>query len=275
MLNISYKALLSFSLCLFIYSAPSFATGPRVAPSVFTSNIAYLYTSDFPPFISSKTENQGLLIEIINTVLKSSNITGEVNILPSKNMAKYYFSQENALAIIGYDFNFSKKTQQKSIFVPILSIDEYYYYHASTQQDLKWQGELSSLKNKVYGTTKGNNIAKYKAAGITIKYGRLHNLLQKMKNNQVDFIKSPQLTLNAALHAYFPQEQSAFIKMEAKAAESVLGITFNKQHADGNESAEKFKQGLQKIIASGEFNSILQGYLGNDVDVSPYLKHLK
>jgi len=275
MLNINYKARLSFLLCLCVYSAPSFATGPRVAPSLFTSNTAFLYTSDFPPFISSKAENQGLLIEIINTVLKSSDITAEVNILPSKNMAKYYFSQENALAIIGYDFNFSKQTQQKSIFIPILSIDEYYYTHASVQQKFKWNGKLSSFKNKVYGTTKGNNVEKYKAAGIKVKYGRLHNLLQKMQKGQVDFIKSPQLTLNAELHTDFPQQQSAFIKMETKAAESVLGIAFNTQHADGKQSAEKFKQGLQKIITSAEFNSILQGYLGSEVDVKPYLKHLK
>jgi len=269
------KAPLSFLLCLCIYSAPSFATGPRVAPSLFANNTQYLYASDFPPFISSQAENKGVLIEIINTVLKSSDISAEVNILPSKTMAQYYFSQENALAIIGYDFNFSKQSQQKSMFVPILSIDEYYYTYAPVQQELKWDGELSSFKNKVYGTTKGNDVAKYKAAGIKVKYGRLASLLQKMKNGQVDFIKSPQLSLNNALDKHFPQQQSAFIKMEAKAIESVLGIAFNTQHADGKQSAEKFKQGLQKIIASGELNSILHGYLGNEVNASPYLKHLK
>jgi len=265
--------LLAFLLSLSTYSTSSFATGPRVKPSIFLDDTNQLYTVNLPPFINSKTGGRGLLLEIINTILKAENITGKINILPSKNMTQYYFSQENALAIIGHDFNFSKKTQQKSIFIPILSVDEYYYTHASAKQEIQWQGELASFKNKVFGTSKGNNISQYKAAGIHIKYGRMHTLLQKMKTGQIDFIKSSQLSFNAALNDYFPKEQQAFIKLEPKASETSLGIVFNNQHADGKKSAEKFKTGLNKIITNGELTRILQKHLGHDTQLEPYLQH--
>jgi len=265
--------LLAFLLCLSTYSASSFATGPRVKPSLFLDDTNQLYTVNLPPFINSKTKERGLLLEIINTVLKVENISGTINILPSKNMTKYYFSQENALAIIGHDFNFSKKTQQKSIFIPILSVDEYYYTHASVKQSIPWQGKLTDFKNKVFGTIKGNNITQYKAAGIKIKYGRLPTLLQKMQRGQIDFIKLPQLSFNTALNNFSAKEQQAFIKLEPKASATNLGIVFNKQHAEGNQSAEKFKSGLNKIITNGELAKILQKHLGHNVPLESYLKY--
>jgi len=270
-----YHVLVSALLCSFIYSTTSFATGPRVAPSLFVSNENQLYTLDLPPFISTKSEGHGLLFEIINTVLEAKKIAGNINILPSKNMAKYYFSQENALAIIGYNFNLNKEAQKHAIVVPILSIDEYYFFYQSpNEQSIQWNGELSSLKNKVYGTDKGGGVKKYQTVGIDVKYGRLYALLNKMQKNKVDFIKVPQLTMNIILEQNFPNEKHLFTKVQPKAGEINLGVIFNKRHPDGKISAEKFKVGLSEIIANGQFKAILQKHLGSDVMVEPYLRYL-
>ena len=128
-MKINAQILLSCLLCLITYSNKSLATGPRVAPNLFVTNVNQLYALELPPFISSKAKNHGVLLELIGSILKTEEIAGEINILPSLNMAKYYFAQEDALAIIGHDFNLAKEQQKKAIFIPVLSLDEYYFYY--------------------------------------------------------------------------------------------------------------------------------------------------
>ena len=269
------KLFWSFVFCLVMYSSTSFATGPRVAPSLFVANVNQVHAMEFPPFISSSAKDQGLLIELIKRVLKAEKIAGDINVLPSQNMIKYYFSRENALAMIGHDFNLNKSEQKKALFIPVLSTDEYYFsYNSAERAALNWNGKLSSFQDKTYGTNKGASVKKYKAAGIKIKYARLQALLKKMQNQEVDFIREPELTVQTLTEQYMPNEKHLFVRLEPKAGEILLGIVFNAEHPDGRGSAKKFKQGLNKIIANGEFKSILQKHLGDDANILPYIKHL-
>lgn len=273
-MKINYQILLSCLLGLITYSNTSLATGPRVAANLFVTNVNQFYALELPPFISSKAKNYGMLFELIESILKTEEIAGEINILPSLNMAKYYFTQEDALAIVGHDFNLAKEQQKKAIFIPVLSLDEYYfYYQSSPDKKITWNGELSSFKDKTYGAIKGEDVQAYKKAGINIKYARLQVLLKKMQQQKIDFIREPELTLNTLVEQYLPNEKNAFIKMEPKAGNMLLGIIFNSAHKDGKESAKKFKKGLTKVIANGQFKRILQKHLGNEISIAPYINY--
>jgi len=262
-------------LYLLIYSSSSMATGPRVAPNMFVDNTNQMHAVELTPFLDSNISNRGLLTELIETVLKLEKIKGDINILPSLNMVKYYFMQENALAIIGGDFNLGKKAKKKAIFIPILTVDEfYYYYQENAEQTLSWNGSLLSFKNKKMGVQKGLDVKKYKQAGINIKYGRLAALLKKMKSHKVDFIRGNKRTVETNIEQYLPKEKSLFKQVQPRAGTLVLGISFNKKHPEGINAANDFKTGLKEIMANGQFEAILQKHLGSDVKLESYIKYL-
>lgn len=122
-MNIIQKILFASCIGLSFVSTHSFATGPRVTPSLFMEDIEHIYGLNFPPYINQSGNEQGVIIDIVKTILKTEKIEAALMVLPSKNMLKYYFSEENALAVVGYDFNFNQKAQAKAQFIPILSVD--------------------------------------------------------------------------------------------------------------------------------------------------------
>ena len=172
-----------------LISTQSVATGPRVAPSLFTDNTEYIYGMDFPPYISHDEIENGVIADIVNAVLKKENISADIMVLPSKNMVKYYFSEENVLAVIGYNFDFNKANKTKADFIPILSVDEFYIYNSQRfPEGLHWEGNLNIFSGMHYGTYKGNNVSAHKEAGIMVKYGRLKSLLTQLELKKSDSI---------------------------------------------------------------------------------------
>jgi len=255
------NSLFLFLLSAFLYTSVAHATGPRVAPNMFTSNLNQLYALEYPPYISAQATEQGVLFELINTVLKQQNIAAEINILPSQNMLKYYYNQETALAMIGHDFNLSSKQQKNSVFITVLSVKEYFFYYQPAFKDgLEWNGKLSAFKAKTYGANKGDDVTAYKKAGIQVKYSRLQALIGKLRTQEIDFISEPELTLNALLERSFPDEKQLFVKMQAESGTMPMGIVFNMLHKQGKDAAKKFKQGLKLLKASGQYQSILNKY---------------
>lgn len=252
---------LLFLMVSFFLNSIAHATGPRVAPNLFSSNLYQLYALEFPPYITTHTAKRGLLFELIDTVLKQQNIAAEINILPSQNMVKYYYNQETALAMIGHDFNLNKQQQNNSLYIPVLSIKEYFFYYYPAYKDgFEWKGNLSAFKNKIYGANKGDDVDVYLKAGVKVKYSRLHALIAKLRSQDIDFIRESELTVNSLIESSFPNEEKLFIKMQPEAGFMSLGIMFNIQHKLGKESAGKFKQGLKQLKNSDQYKMILNKY---------------
>jgi len=263
------------SLIVVLFSANSFATGPRVAPSLFVADTNIMYAQEYSPFISSSSEQQGLLFELINGVLKAEDIPGTVNILPTKSMVQYYFSQEIPLAIIVHDFGQMKADNSKAMFIPVLDLDKYYYaYQTGEAKALDWAGKLSHLKGKTYGANKGEDVSAYKQAGINIKYARTPALVKQLQQGKIDFIGMPEATLNDLSKQQSPEQAPLFIKMMPKAGNMLMGIIFNKNHTEGQLAAEKFKLGLKKLISSGQYQSILRKHLGANIVTDELIKRI-
>ncbi len=242
-----------------LISTQSVATGPRVAPSLFSDNTEYIYGMDFPPYISHDEIENGVIADIVNAVLKKENISADIMILPSKNMVKYYFSEENVLAVIGYNFDFNKANKTKADFIPILSVDEFYIYNSQRfPEGLHWEGNLNIFSGMHYGTYKGNNVSAYKEAGIIVKYGRLKSLLTQLELQKLDFMRVTAETINRF------NENNTMVRLEPSIGTILLGVVFNNQHPKGIESAKKFKAGLQKIKANGVFEALVKKHLGHE-----------
>jgi len=275
-MTLKYKFISLCSLTLILFSANSTATGPRVAPSLFVTDKNIMYAQEYAPFVSNANKQQGLLMELISSVLKAKGVAGTVNILPTQSMVQYYFSQEMPLAIIGPNFKLSKAANKKATFIPVLGLDKFFYaYQKGETKVLDWTGKLKSLKGKTYGANKSEDVTAYKQAGINIKYARTPALVKQLQQGKIDFIGMPEATFNDLNKQHSPEQVALFIKMTPKAGKMLMGITFNKNHPEGQQAAKAFKTGLKKLISSGQYQSILHKHLGGDIAADEFIKHIQ
>lgn len=243
-------------------SSISWATGPRITKALFDTNENQIYTNDFPPFATTNLATGGLSVEIVNAVLKLSNISATQSTLPLQSMIKFHLKQENALAIHGRNLNFKKIEKKNLVFIPLaISMENYVYYKASRKSVLGWDGKLISLKGATYGATKGENIQKLKSSGINVQTSRMHSLLKKLKSKKIDFISASNLNLAWMMDKHFPQDLDKFIALKDSNKENTIYIVFNKKHPNGKSIAKKFKSGLKKLIQNGQYDRILEKYI--------------
>ncbi len=259
-----------------LISTSSWATGPRISESLLSPNENQMYASDFPPFATTELATGGLNSEIIDAVLKISNIAAVQTVVPLPSMVKFHLIQDKALAIYGREPNFSKAVRESLIYIPIsVSTDNYIYYKPAHKTELNWEGDLKSFKGLTYGAYKGENVERLKEHGIDVKTGRVHSLLKKMVSNKVDFMKMSDLNREWMLDKYFSDNKDKFLKIKKSRIESPLFIIFNKKHSNGSLLAKKFKAGIFEIVKNGQYQNILKKYIPDNVTREQNMKKFK
>lgn len=247
---------------ILLLSATSWATGPRVTPSVFVDDLMQIYAVDFPPFVSNDVAEGGLSAEIVNSVFRQVEIDAPHNILPVTNMVKYYLIDENALAVHTNYLHFSQQEKANLIHVPIaLATEKFYYYKLANEAGLPWTGQLESLKGYTYGAYRGEPVDAYEKAGIKVHVGSARSLLKRLESSTVDFIRLPELTVNWILDNVHAEFRNDVIAVENSDSIVLLFVVFNSRHPEGKLMADKFKLGLDEQIKRGEYLAILSKYI--------------
>jgi len=254
---------LLISLVLMLPSLAS-ATGPRVTKALFSIDKDQMHALDSPPFISNEVNAGGPFSEIVNTALQKAGVDAVIAIHPLQRMVKYYLLQEQALAMMGRHLNFSEATRKDLIFIPLSVLNEQFYYYKPLQPNgLEWSGDLSTLKDKVYGAHKGEDVSSFKAAGITVKWGRTISLLKMMKAGDIDFAAIPAPTVEWLIHKFMATEKANFAAMKRPAGKDVMYVIFNKKHPRGIASAAMFRKALNEMVDDGSYANMMKKYLGN------------
>lgn len=265
-------------LLLFVLMLPSIAsaTGPRVTKALFSIDKAQLHALDFPPFLSNEVKDGGPFSEIVNVALQKADIDAVISIHPLQRMVKYYLLQEQAMAMMGRHLSFSDATKKDLIFIPVsVMIEQFYYYKPTHPNGLSWNGQLSSLKGKIYGAQKGEDVSSFKAAGISVKKGRTIALLKKLKEGKVDFAAVPALTADWLISKFISSEKDNFAVMNRPAGKDVMYVVFNKKHPQGVQSAAKFRKALTSIVNDGSYAAIMKKHIGNGDMLKLYMGDLK
>ena len=107
-------------------SNPVWATAPRFAPKMFEKDKTQqieIYACDFPPYLSLNLPSGGVHAEIIQAVFKEIGMEIEMKILPVKSLVEYALTQDNAVAILGYDWQSSAEERQNEIWIPFAMIN--------------------------------------------------------------------------------------------------------------------------------------------------------
>ena len=259
---------------VFVFEAN--ATGPRIKQDLFSPNVNTVYALDFPPFVTTDLAYGGLVLELANAVFETEKIDAPIISQPLARMLKYYLFQEQALAVIGSHLTFSQQEQQQLIAVPLLRLKQYYYiYHAKYPQGLPWNNDLSALKDKVYGADSEENVEAYLKAGIRIEHGKLLTLLDKLKGGQVDFISGVEPAVDWYLQRNFSKDHEQFIRLEPMAGDQTISVIFNKKHPKGETIAKQFREGLETLIANGQYRTLLEKRLGGNEGIERYTLPLR
>jgi len=270
----SFKTIFFIVMAVLLTSlAPSsWAIGPRITKSLLSPNANQIYTYDFSPFSTTDLATGGFNVEVVGAILKISNIDASQTIDPIQSMLKFHLKQGKALAIYGQHLNFSKKEKNNLIYIPIsISSENYIYYKPAHKSGLNWNGKLNSLKGLIYGANKGQNVIKFKNAGIHVEYGRTHSLLKKLSSKKIDFISMSDLNRAWMLSKHFPVGENNFSVIKQSGIKNPTFIIFNKKHLQGRKIAKNFKKGLFDIVRNGTYLNIVKKYIKEKPDRMQYM----
>lgn len=239
------------------------ATEPRITPSLLSPEKFELFAYEYPPLVTMDMPSGGLYPEIVQAALKKVNIESTITILPVRSLVKYNLIHDNAIAVIGDGWNFSKEQRKHVIVIPFCIITgAYYYYRPAHKQELTWHGNLDNLKGYTYGAQYGEDVTAYEKASIPVMYGNIISLFKKLKNNKIDFLSAPNLSKEWILGEFFDGEENNFSTIKASSRETFSPIIFNKNNLEGEAVARKFMKGLKKIQQEGNYIDILEKYYG-------------
>jgi len=261
--KITFTFALLMSLVLMLPSIAS-ATEPRVTKALFAIDKDQVHALDFPPFLSNEVRGGGPFSEIVNAALQKADIDAVISIHPLQRMVKYYLLQEQAMAVMGRYLSFSETIRKDLIFIPVsVLVEQFYYYKPAQPNGLSWNGQLSSLKGRVYGAHKGEDVSDFETAGISVKRGRTIGLLKMMKAGDVDFAAIPAPTVEWLIHKFMATEKANFAAMKRAAGKDVMYVIFNKKHPRGIASAAAFRKALNEMVNDGSYANMMKKHLGN------------
>jgi ABC-type amino acid transport substrate-binding protein len=252
----------TLSTVLLCLSANANATGPRVSASLFEPPVNEIFTLDFPQVLSAESANSGVATEIIKAALKAENVENTLTPLPLQTMLSYYLNEENALAIAGHDLNLTTSETKNVISIPILRLKESYFYYRPKHDTLNWKGDLNAFKGLTLGIHKDDASADYQKANIKIIEDRLEQRISGLIAGKIDVVREADFTIAKILKTNFATQEKDVIRLEPSAGEALILVAFNKKNPKGIALSKQFSQGLAKIIASGEYEAILQKQAG-------------
>jgi len=271
----SVKKLLLLLVVTLLAPTLAQATGPRVTTALFSANENEIHAVNLPPFISSEVIEGGVVSELVRTVLKGAGIDAAVTTHPVKRMVMYYLLQENALAVLGQHWHFSEEEKKELIFIPLTVMQQkHYYYKPAHPGGLILPGEGIFQQELTYGAQRGEATAAYEKAGVKIKHGRVTALLKKLKSTEVDFVTMSPLTVEWLLDRYMKVEKENYVSLDGDADTEIMYIVFNRKHAIGEVSAQKFSNELSRIMKNGVFKKIIEKHLGKGDAGKLYLRDL-
>ena len=258
------------------YSVSSWATGPRVTPSIFVDDQNQVYGVEYPPFVSAQLKSGGLCVEIVDSVFKQIDKEYPHSVLPVSNMVKYYLQQENALAAHSQYLFFEPHEHADLIFIPVVITHENFYYSKRQYQNgLPWNGNLSSLKNYTYGAYMGEPVKAFHEAGVQVSFIRAYSLIKKLESEQIDFFRMSELALSWIVERHAKTFAVDIKVLEDSQTDLPLYIVFNMKHPQGRVIAKQFKAGLKEGIEQGRYLEILKKYIHSPAQQQEYLNKLK
>ena len=246
----------------FHHPTATWATGPRLTPQLFEpKGMIKIFIYEYPPLTSFELPNMGLCSEIVKAAFTAAGITVTIENQVVKSLAVYSLIQDNSIAMIGMESDFSENVLKQLVFVPCYTmVGRYFYYRPHHKKEWRWYGELNNLKGYTYGALPGEDVAAYEKVGIKTVTGDLVDLFKMLRDGKIDFLGMADIRGEWFIQKHFPEEKNNFAKMAALSWETPFSIIFNKARPKYKETFEAFTKGFHQIKQNGKYFELIENY---------------
>jgi len=219
-----------------------------------------LTNMDFPPYISDKREDGGILTRIVRAALDEVYLDLKIE-LDNWNSAYKRVEQKQALG--SYSWAYPKRPDNFYISAPIFTNRWYFYSNRKVLQhidDLDYVGRKARLCLP-HGWSRAPRVNSLLRAGKIelVAAEDLRGCLQWLLDGRVDMVRSTPLML-ASAEAIFNDDParasliaSGLNRLEDNVVQQHSGYVLFSRDAQGKRAMEKFNRGLKQLISSGRY----------------------
>ena len=230
-------------------------------PPVYAHESLLISSYEYPPYTSTQLASGGMRTELITAAFDAVMITAKVNLYPTKR-AQSHFLNSPSLMYLGITSHFSKQEQKTLAFIPLMPIRlTLFYYSPIYPQAITFKTE-TDLKPFIIGTMLGSaSVKKLNAANVTVQeQSNLEGILKTLHAGRIDFAALTDLHGIETSKKLFPDEYRNFKQLDKALMETWVGLVFHKNDKASQISADKFEQGMRKIMADGTYLNIVSRY---------------
>ena len=239
-------------------------------PSLLAWDIVELGSSETPPFWSANLANDGMCGEILYAISANSGITSKIVFYPTKRLIR--MKTGNHLGDPEHWPN-----QRFEAVIPIATFrSSFYYYKPNHEKPIVFK-ELGSLKGFTVGVIKRSieDPSFFESHGIRIEESyKQESLFKKLKLGRIDLCGMVDLSGIVILNNLFPDEKENFARISLPRSVSAICIMIDAGYPNAEEIADKYRSGLETVLANGTYKSILEKYYGPNNVPRDWFMHL-
>ena len=169
-------------------------------------------------------------------------------------------------------------TQEFSAVIPIAVYHMAVFHYLPNHPSHPEIHEVKDLEGHKIGILKGTLVdrSQFEKAGITFEesYSQ-ESLFKKLQKGRIDLVIEIDLVGKTMIKRLFPSDGERFSSILIPKSESPIAILLAEKQLNGNELGVRYRQGLQKIRLSGEYETILNKYYGPDGLPEHYMRAME
>ncbi|MDD2865562.1 MAG: transporter substrate-binding domain-containing protein [Methylococcales bacterium] len=229
---------------------------------LLTGNVAFgkpviLKANESLPYWSRTLPHNGLGGELIEAISRAGDVESIIEFVPLKRMIEDTTDNNLGNPVFYMD------NQDFAAIIPIAITQVGLYYYNPLHDKKVTFKSLSDLKGFRVGALSGTmaNRTIFEKAGILFEtsYSQ-ESLFKKLHHGRLDFVLELDLVGQQTIAKLFPTESKNFEVIALPKSVSPIAILLDKNYPNVENVANRYRQGLAKIIKDGSYNEIISSY---------------
>jgi len=237
-------------------------------------NSIVLEANEAPPFWSKVLPHNGMAGEIIYEISKACAINTTIIFKPLSRLI-----EDDTNNDLGNPAFFIDNQDFKQIIpIALYNISLYRYSNSNSNSNSNTIKSIDELVGKSVGLIKGALIDStyFKEKGIDFEESYSHqSLFKKLKLGRIDYVIEIDLVSQQTIRKLFPLEVDNFIQIPIQRFSNPIAIMLAHEQENVDYIANKYREGLKKIIENGVYEKILKKYSNKRFVKADLLKNLQ
>ena len=224
------------------------------------------------PYWSKTLPHNGLGGELVEAISRAGGVESTIEFVPLKRMIEDTTDNNLGNPVFYMD------NQDFATIIPIAITQVSLYYYNPLHDKKVTFNSLKDLKGFRVGALSGTmtNRAIFEQAGVIFEtsYSQ-ESLFKKLQHGRLDFVLELDLVGQQTIARIFPDERKNFAVIALPKSVSPIAIMLDKNYPNVDNIANRYRQGLAKIIKDGSYNEIISSYYESHQLPLAWLKELE